>query len=91
MSYKLMIMAVVVQICAIVSFGAYQQQLVKKDKMVDQVSVSMENVTWSILVTEMISYHMSAKHEGNYHDCKRCKQIVKDKEKETLSYYEDNK
>ena len=90
MSRKVVCLAIVLQLCTLTSLGVFEYELKKKDRLVNLVSVSMENVTWGILTTEMISYHISAEHTGNYLDCERCKQIVIDKEKDTVSYYENN-
>ena len=90
MSRKVVFLAILVQLCTLASLGLVEYELNKKAKMVDQVSVSLENVTGGILITEMISYHISAEHTGNFHDCERCKKIVIDKEKDTVDYSENN-
>ena len=90
MSHKVVCLAILVQLCTLASLGLVEHELEKKNKIVNSVSVFTEYVTGGILMTEMISYHISAEHTGNFHDCKRCKQIVIDKEKDTLDYYENN-
>ena len=90
MSRKAVCFAILVQLCTLASLGLVEHELKKKAKMVNTVAVGFENSTSSILMTEMISYHISAKHTSNFRDCERCKQIVIDKEKDTVDYYENN-
>jgi len=65
------------------------QQLEREDFIEDFITVS-NNQFGTVMQTEMITWHLAAKHEGLFPECERCKEEYMRFQADIKDYVENN-